>query len=188
MIDYDYLDWGVGLPKDDDFKTVDYREQARRTFFTTDRDQVVYDEEGEDPNPYDVWYLQLPEEKKWTEDPEDREARRRELARDVQAFAASVVPGHELWQRGDSVFLDAFLLEHVEDIESSAYDNVLLLAPEGICPAPLAVIWEMVPECRRNVLMNLQASGRKIYGVLSETFCKRTEDILCVEIYCKKDE
>lgn len=187
MIDYDYLDWGVGLPKEEDFKKVDYREQARRTFFTTDPETVAYEEEDEDENPYDVWYLHLSEDRKWKEDPEDIEARRSELAREVADFTASVVPGHPLWQRGDSTFLDAFLLDHIENVEDTRYDNVLLLAPEGICPSPLAVVWEMVPECRRYVLMNLQAAGAKVYGLLSETFCKRDEGILCIEIYCKKD-
>ena len=187
MIDYDYLDWGVGLPKEEDFKKVDYREQARRTFFTTDRDAVVYEENSEEDNPYDVRYLHLSEDRPWKDDPEDIQTRRRELEREVARFAASIVPGHPLWQRGESTFLDAFLLYNIENVEDSRYDNVLLLAPEGICPAPLAVVWEMVPESRRNVLMNLQAAGAKVYGLLSETFCKRDEGILCIEIYCKKD-
>jgi len=59
MIDYDYLDWGVGLPIEDDFKKIEYREQAKINFFEVDTDEVLY-EEGKQENDYDVWYLQLP--------------------------------------------------------------------------------------------------------------------------------
>ena len=62
MIDYDYLDWGVGLPIEDDFKKIEYREQAKVKLFEVDPDEVLY-EEGKEENDYDVWYLQLPTEK-----------------------------------------------------------------------------------------------------------------------------
>jgi hypothetical protein len=115
MIDYDYLDWGVGLPIEDDFKKIEYREQAKVKFFEVDPDEVLY-EEGKEENDYDVWYLQLPTEKTWTEDPEQVEARRQPLKKKSKHYAASIVPGHELWRRGTSVFLDAFLLEPISDI------------------------------------------------------------------------
>jgi hypothetical protein len=185
MIDYDYLDWGVGLPIEDDFKKVEYKEQARFNSFEVDTDTVVYEESTED-NEYDVWYLQLPQEKTWTEDPEQLKSRRMELEQEVADYAASIVPGHELWRRGTSVFLDAFLLEPVPDIGDTKYDNVLLLSSEGICQAPLAVIWEMVPACKRNILMNVQRAGKKIYGVVNNKYCSADDGLLCLEVYGKK--
>lgn len=185
MIDYDYLDWGVGLPIEDDFKKIEYREQAKINFFEVDTDTVLY-EEGKEQNDYDVWYLQLPTEKTWTDDPEQAANRRLELEKEVEEYAASIVPGHELWRRGSSVFLDAFLLEQGMDISDTKYDNVLLLSSEGICQAPLAVIWEMVPACKRNILMNVQRAGKKIYGVVNKKYCAVGDGILCLEVYGKK--
>lgn len=185
MIDYDYLDWGVGLPIEDDFKKIEYREQARFNAFEVDTDKVLY-EEGGDDNDYDVWYLQLPAEKKWIDDPEQVADRRLELEREIADYAASIVPGHELWRRGTSVFLDAFLLEQVPDITETKYDNVLLISSEGICQAPLAVIWEMVPVSKRNILMNVQRAGKKIYGVVNNKYCSADDGLLCLEIYGKK--
>lgn len=185
MIDYDYLDWGVGLPIEDDFKKVEYREQAKFNFFEVDADTVLY-EEGKEDNDYDVWYLQLPTEKTWTDDPQQLADRRLELEKEVAAYAASIVPGHELWRRGTSVFLDAFLLEQVPDISNTQFDNVLLLSSEGLCQAPLAVIWEMVPECKRNILMNVQRAGKKIYGVVNNKYCSAGDGLLCLEVYGKK--
>jgi hypothetical protein len=188
MIDYDYLDWGVGLPIEDDFKKIDYREQSKYNSKEVDADKVIYDGDKEDreDNDYDVWYLQLPTERTWTEDPEQIKSRRAELEKQIADYAAAIVPGHELWRRGTSVFLDAFLLEPVSDIGDTKYDNVLLLASEGICEAPLAVIWEMIPECKRNILMNVQRAGKKIYGVVNNKYCHAEEGLLCLEIYGKK--
>jgi hypothetical protein len=185
MIDYDYLDWGVGLPIEDDFKKIEYREQAKIKFFEVDPDEVLY-EEGKEENGYDVWYLQLPSEKTWTEDPEQVAARRLALEKEIEEYAASIVPGHELWRRGTSVFLDAFLLEPVSDITETKYDNVLLLSSEGICETPLAVIWEMVPASKRNILMNVQRAGKKIYGVVNNKYCNAGDGLLCLEVYGKK--
>jgi hypothetical protein len=185
MIDYDYLDWGVGLPIEDDFKKIEYREQAKIKFFEVDPDEVLY-EEGKEENDYDVWYLQLPTEKTWTDDPEQASTRRMELEKEIEAYAASIVPGHELWRRGTSVFLDAFLLEPVSDITETKYENVLLLSSEGICETPLAVIWEMVPASKRNILMNVQRAGKKIYGLVNDKYCKAGDGFLCLEVYGKK--
>lgn len=185
MIDYDYLDWGVGLPIEDDFKKVEYKEQARFNFFEVDTDTVLY-EEGKEDNDYDVWYLQLPAEQTWIDDPEQILLRRQELEKEVADYAASIVPGHDQWRRGTSVFLDAFLLEPVDDISETQFDNVLLLSSEGICPAPLAVIWEMVPQCKRNILMNVQRAGKKIYGVVNNKYCSANDGLLCLEVYGKK--
>jgi hypothetical protein len=185
MIDYDYLDWGVGLPIEDDFKKIEYREQAKVKLFSVDPDEVLY-EEGKEENDYDVWYLQLPTEKTWTDDPEQVANQRLELDKKIEEYAASIVPGHELWRRGTSVFLDAFLLEPVSDIAETEYDNVLLLSSEGICQAPLAVIWEMVPACKRNILMNVQRAGKKIYGVVNNKYCSAGDGLLCLEVYGKK--
>jgi len=188
MIDYDYLDWGVGLPIEDDFKKLEYREQAKYNSKEVASDKVLYEEgnEANEANDYDVWYLQLPTEKTWIEDPEQAAIRRRELDKEIADYAASIVPGHELWRRGTSVFLDAFLLEQVPDISETKYDNVLLLSSEGICQAPLAVIWEMVPECKRNILMNVQRAGKKIYGVVNNKYCSASDGLLCLEVYGKK--
>ncbi len=184
MIDYDYLDWGVGLPLEDDFKKLEYREQAKFNCTEVANEEFVVEEEQAD-NGYDVWYLQLPTEKNWVEDPEQAKARRLELEKEVAAYAASIVPGHELWQKGKSYFLDAFLLDQVEDINKTQYDNVLLVVSDGICEAPLAVIWEMVPESKRNILMNAQRIGRKIYGVVNNKYCSAVDGLLCLEIYGK---
>jgi hypothetical protein len=187
MIDYDYLDWGVGLPIEDDFKKIEYREQAKMKFFEVDADEVLYEEGKEkESNDYDVWYLQLPTERTWTEDPEQVVSRRQKLEKEIEEYAASIVPGHELWRRGTSVFLDAFLLEPVSDIAETKYDNVLLLSSEGICETPLAVIWEMVPACKRNILMNVQRAGKKIYGVVNNKYCSAGDGFLCLEVYGKK--
>lgn len=185
MIDYDYLDWGVGLPIEDDFKKIEYREQAKFNFFEVDTDEVLY-EEGKEENDYDVWYLQLPTEKTWVEDSDQVANRRLELEREVADFAASIVPGHDLWRRGTSVFLDAFLLDPISDITETKYDNVLLLASEGTRQTPMAVIWEMVPESKRNILMNVQRAGKKIYGVVNNKYCSAADGLLCLEIYGKK--
>lgn len=186
MIDYDYLDWGVGLPIEDDFKKIEYKEQTKYNATEVDNDNIVYEEGKEEDNDYDVWYLQLPSEKKWTDDPEQVKQRRLALEKEVAAYAASIVPEHELWRRGSSVFLDAFLLEQVADISDTAYDNVLLIASEGICDVPLAVIWEMIPESKRNILMNVQRAGKKIYGVVNNKFSDAADGLLCLEIYGKK--
>ena len=187
MIDYDYLDWGVGLPKEDDFKKVEYREQAKVHLFETDAAAVSYDEDKEkEDNQYDVWYLQLPSERTWVDDPQQVEERKQSLINEIAAYAETIVPGHPLWKRGDTVFLDAFLLEQVSDISETKYDNVLLISSEGICQAPLAVIWEMVPAAKRNILMNIQRAGKKIYGVVSSKYCASGDGLLCLEVYGKK--
>lgn len=185
MIDYDYLDWGVGLPIEDDFKKIEYREQAKFNFFEVDTDEVLY-EEGKEENDYDVWYLQLPTEKTWVEDAELIADRRQALEKEIEAYAASIVPGHELWRRGTSVFLDAFLLEPVSDITETKYENVLLLTSEGSRQTPMAVIWEMVPASKRNILMNVQRAGKKIYGVVNNKYCSAGDGLLCLEVYGKK--
>jgi hypothetical protein len=185
MIDYDYLDWGVGLPIEDDFKKTEYREQAKFNFFEVDANELLY-EEGKEENDYDVWYLQLPTEKKWVEDSELVAERRLALEKEIEDYAASIVPGHELWRRGTSVFLDAFLLEPVGDIAETKYENVLLLTTEEISQTPLAVIWEMVPASKRNILMNVQRAGKKIYGVVNNKYCSADDGLLCLEVYGKK--
>jgi len=185
MIDYDYLDWGVGLPMEDDFKKVEYREQAKVHLFETDASTVSYDED-KDENDYDVWYLHLPIDQKWVDDPEQIEARKQDLKKEIADYAAGIVPGHAQWKRGDTVFLDAFLLEPVADVSETKYENALLISSEGICDAPLAVIWEMVPEAKRNILMNIQRAGKKIYGVVSSKYCATEDGLLCLEVYCKK--
>lgn len=185
MIDYDYLDWGVGLPMEDDFKKIEYREQAKVRLFETDATTVSYDEE-KDENDYDVWYLHLPIDQKWVDDPEQIEARKQELKKEIYEYASSIVPGHPLWKRGDTVFLDAFLLEPVADVSDTQFENALLISSEGICEAPLAVIWEMVPEAKRNILMNIQRAGKKIYGVVSSKYCATEDGLLCLEVYAKK--
>jgi hypothetical protein len=184
MIDYDYLDWGVGLPLEDDFKKIDYREQAKFNSTEVANEEFVVEETKED-NGYDVWYLQLPAEKTWVEDPEQAKARRLELEKEVAEYAAAIVPGNELWRKGNSYFLDAFLLDQVSDISETQFDNVLLVVSDGICEAPLAVIWEMVPESKRNILMNAQRVGRKIYGVVNNKYSSADEGLLCLEIYGK---
>ena len=185
MIDYDYLEWGVGLPIEDDFKKIEYKEQSKFNSIDVDTDKILY-EEGKENNDYDVWYLQLPTEQKWSDDPEQVRNRRLELEKEVAEYATSINPDHEFWRRGDSVFLDAFLLEQVADISDTKYDNVLLVASEGICDAPLAVIWEMIPESKRNLLMNIQRAGKKIYGVVNNKYCYAGDGLLCLEIYGKK--
>lgn len=185
MIDYDYLDWGVGLPIDDDFKKIEYREQAKFNFFEVDADEVLY-EEGKEENGYDVWYLQFPTEKTWVEDSDQVTNRRLELERKVAEYAASIVPGHELWRRGTSVFLDAFLLEPVSDITETKYENVLLLTSEDTKQTPMAVIWEMVPASKRNILMNVQRAGKKIYSVVNTKYSSAGDGLLCLEVYGKK--
>jgi hypothetical protein len=185
MIDYDYLDWGVGLPIEDDFKKIEYREQAKVKLFEVNPDEVLY-EEGKEVNDYDVWYLQLPTEKTWVEDSDQVANRRLQLEQEIADYAASIVPGHDLWRRGTSVFLDAFLLEPINDITETKYENVLLLSSEGICETPLAVIWEMVPVSKRNILMNVQRAGKKIYGVVNDKYCASGDGLLCLEVYGKK--
>lgn len=185
MIDYDYLEWGVGLPIEDDFKKIEYREQSKFNSIEVDNDRILY-EEGNEDNDYDVWYLQLPTEKKWADDPDQARTRRLQLEREVAEFAASIVPGHDLWSRGTSIFLDAFLLEQVADISETKYDNVLLVSSEGMCDGTVAVIWEMIPEAKRNLLMNIQRAGKKIYGVVNNKYCDAGDGLLCLEIYGKK--
>ena len=82
--------------------------------------------------------------------------------------------------------MEGTVLTQVADISDTAYDNVLLIASEGICDAPLAVIWEMIPESKRNILMNVQRAGKKIYGVVNNKFSDAADGLLCLEIYGKK--
>ncbi|MEG0392916.1 MAG: hypothetical protein RR626_09170 [Anaerovoracaceae bacterium] len=186
MVNYDYLEWGAALSPEDKIKTTDYKELESMEFFNTDKDTVVYDEAVAENNEYNVWYLESIPENPWGVGTDERAERRASLEAQIENFVKEVVPGHQDWAWGEGTFLDAFLLEDVCNVDKTQYESVLLLAPDRKSGCPLAVVWEMIPQSKRSVLLNLQRSGHKIFAAFSDHFKFPSEDFVCLEVYIKK--
>jgi len=185
MIDYDYLEWGANVSPEDKIKTTDYKELDEMNFFETGAENVSVREKQDENNEYNVWFFESSPDKPWGENSTARKSRRAEIEKQIANFVKEIKPGHEVWEWRGGYFLDAFLLEDLKEVKSSEYDSVLLLAPDPKDACPLAVIWEMVPETKRAVLMNLQRRGMKIYAAFSDHFQYPDENFVCLEIYLK---
>jgi|GEM_PF-4842643 len=185
MINYDYLDWGVGVASEDNFKKIGYEELDQRHFFETEKEDYVYDEKSEETNEYNVWYMQPSDKKPWGEGNGAREAVRQNIREEIAEFLKTMGPGNEGWEFRGGRFLDAFLMEDIGDPSGTGYENVLLLACNDEFCQPIAVIWERVPEEKRTILMNLQKRGEKLFAVVSDRFRCPGEDIVCLEVYMK---
>lgn len=186
MIDYDYLDWGSNISPEEAIKKTDYKELDEMNFFETDAENVSFNEDAGENNEYNVWFFESTSDNPWGSTGNVREERRKEISNQIAEFVKEVKPGHKDWEWRGGYFIDAFLLEDVSDIEKSAYDSVLLLAPDPKEAYPLAIIWEMIPEGKRAPLMNMQRCGCKIYAAFSDHFKYPDEDFVCIEIYLKK--
>lgn len=185
--DYDYLGWGTKVDPDEIKKKADYSELEKMEFLKVDKSDVVFEEESEENNEYNVWFFQGDTEQPWGEGDEGRKQRREAAKAQILSFVKEVGPGADDWEWHGGNFLDAFLLEENVTCEKSNYDSVLLLTPDSADVCTLAVVWEMVPEDKRYLLMNLQKSGKKIFAAFSDRFVYPDDHFVCVEIYIKKD-
>lgn len=185
--DYDYLGWGTKVSPEDIQKKADYSELEKMDFFKTDQSSVVYEEEAAENNEYNVWFFQTDAGNPWGEGDEGRKQRRDAAKAQIAKFVRDVGPGADDWEWRGGSFLDAFLLEENIACEKTEYESVLLLVPDPSDVCPLAIVWEMIPEEKRYLLMNLQKAGRKIFAAFSDRFVYPDDHFVCVEVYLKKD-
>ena len=185
--DYEYLGWGTKVDPEDIQKKADYSELEKMDFLRTDRESIVYEEKEEESNEYNVWFFEGDTGKPWGEGDEGRKQRREAAKVQIRDFVREVGPDAEKWEWRGGSFLDAFLLEENITCEQSDYDSVLLLVPDSPDVCTLAIVWEMVPEDKRYLLMNLQKAGRKIFASFSDRFIYPEDHFVCVEVYIKNN-
>ena len=192
--DYSYLDWGLGIrPTGDAFmKEATHVETEALYGLDLIQENVDVDfgeDEKEDRDDYNLLFL-APHisEGEWGSEDENRIQRRHQILRQIKDLKAEIKPGHIYWNRFGGQFLDMFLLEEgVENVHGTKYDSVLLMMPDPENNFPVAIIWEMVPEDKRDILINLQRGGAKIFASFSENIKYKDEGFLCLDIYILND-
>lgn len=192
--DYDYLGWGLGvIPKGDDFlKEATHVETEALYGLDLIQESVDVDfgeDEPEDRDDYNLLFLSPHiSEGQWGTEDENRIHRQQQLLRQIRELVAQIKPGHERWVRYGGQFLDMFLLEqNLDNPYGTQYDSVLLVTPDPEKPYPIAIIWELVPEAKRDLLINLQRAGAKIFASFNDAFTDPENGFLCLEIYLHKD-
>lgn len=191
---YDYLGWGVGIvPKGDDFlkeaSHVETEELYGLDLIQESIDVDFGEDEQEARDDYNLLFLSPHiSEGPWGNEDENRQNKSQQLIRQIRELVSQIKPGHELWDRYGGQFLDMFLLEeNLENVYGTQYDSVLLVAPDAEKPYPIAIIWELIPEEKRTLLMNLQRAGAKIFASFNDAFTDTENGFLCLEIYLHKD-
>ena len=193
LFNYDELGWGLGIKLKGDAFLKELSDAETEEYYAFD---VIHedfefdfgDDEPEERDDYNLLFLSPHiTESQWGTEDENYQQKLKQLQREIKELKSEIKPGHKLWNYRGGQFLDMFLVEEVKELHGTKYDSVLLMEPDPEHNFPVATIWELVPEEKRDILINLQRSGIKIFGAFSETFRYTQRGFLCLEIYVRPD-
>lgn len=194
LFNYDELGWGLGIKVKGEAFLKELSDAETEEYYAFDVVHGDYEisfehDESEPQDDYNLLFLSPHmTESQWGSDDENYQQKLRQIQREIKELKAEIKPGHKLWTYRGGQFLDMFLMEEVKEVHGTKYDSVLLMEPDPEHNNfPVATIWEMVPEEKRDILINLQRSGVKIFGAFSETFRYTQRGFLVLEIYIHLD-